>query len=58
MNELGEFHHAEDKPDKTKKIVGAVALALIVIGAAVYVVQSGMLHSAPIPTGQAYPRGL
>ena len=58
MNELGEFHHAEDRPDKTKKIVGAVAIALIIAGAAFYVVHSGMLHPAPKSTVQAYPRGL
>ena len=58
MNELGEFHHAEDEADKTKKIVGAVAVVLIIAGAAFYVVESGMLHSTPTQTGKTYPRGL
>jgi hypothetical protein len=43
MDELGEFHHAEDRPDKAKKIVAMIAMALIVAGAAFYVFESGML---------------
>ena len=58
MDELGEFHHAEDGPDKTKKIVAVVAVALIVAGAAFYVVESGLLRPAAKQTGQTYPRGL
>ena len=58
MDELGEFHHAEDRPDKTKKIVAAVVVAIIMVGAAFYAVESGMLSPATKQTGQAYPRGL
>ncbi len=58
MNELSEFHHAEDGPDRTKKIVGFVAVALIVAGAACYIVESGMLQPTLAQAGKAYPRGL
>jgi hypothetical protein len=58
MAGLQEFHHSEDKPDKTQKIVTWVALALILGGAAFYVVESGMLTSHPQKAGQSYPRGL
>jgi len=58
MDELGEFHHAEEKPDKAKKIVGAIVVAAIVAGAAFYAVKSGMLSPAPKQAGQTYPRGL
>ena len=58
MNELSEFHHAENGSDKTKKIVGLVAVVLIVAGAACYIVELGMLQPTPAPAGKAYPRGL
>jgi hypothetical protein len=57
MSGLQEHHHFEDKPDKTRQIVTWVTLALILGGAAFYVVESGMLKSQP-QTGQSYPRGL
>jgi hypothetical protein len=58
MSGLQEFHHSEEKPDRTQKIVTWVALALIVGGAAFYVVESGMLKPHPQQAGQPYPRGL
>jgi len=57
MSGLQEYHHFEDKPDKTRQIVTWAALALILGGAAFYVVESGMLTSQP-QAGQSYPRGL
>lgn len=58
MTNLQEFHHAEEGSDKTHKIVGLVAIAVIVGGIAVYVVESGMLSPAPSQAGQTYPRGM
>ena len=57
MAGLQEYHHAEDKPDRTQKIVTWVALALILGGAAFYVVQE-MQKPQPSQAGQSYPRGL
>ena len=58
MTGLQDFHHAEDKPDKTQKIVTWVAIALVLGGAAFYVVESGMLKPQPQQSGPSYPRGL
>ncbi len=58
MSELGQYHHAEDAPDKTKKMVAWVAIVLIVAGIGVYVFESGMLNPAPTSKAQTYPRGL
>jgi hypothetical protein len=56
MSSLGEFHHSEDGPTRTSKIIAGIVVAAIVGGIAFYVVDSGMLHSQP--TTQSYPRGL
>jgi hypothetical protein len=58
MSGLQDFHHFEDKPNETVKVVRWVALALILCGATFYVVESGMLKSHPQQAGQSYPRGL
>ena len=58
MAGLQDFHHGEDKPDKTQKIVTWGAIALLLVGAAFYVFGSGMLSSQPQQAGQSYPRGL
>ncbi len=58
MSGLGEFHHTEEAPSKGSKIVAWVVIALLVGGAALYVVESGMLNSAPPQAGQNYPRGM
>ena len=56
MSGLQDYHHAEDKPDKTQRMVTWVAIVLVLGGVTFYVVESGMLN--PHPTGQTYPRGL
>jgi hypothetical protein len=58
MGGLQEFHHSEEKPDKSHKIASWVALALIFGGATFYVVESGMLKPHPQQAGKPYPRGL
>ena len=58
MAGLQDFHHSEDKPDKTQKIVTWVAIALVLGGVALYVVESGMLKPQLQQAGQKYPRGL
>jgi hypothetical protein len=58
MSGLQEFHHFEDQPNRTRQIATWVALALILGGAAFYVVESGMLGANPQQAGQHYPRGL
>jgi len=58
MSGLQDFHHSEDKPDRTQKIVTCVAVALILAGATFYVVESGMLDPHPHQAGKPYPRGL
>ena len=57
MDNLGEFHHAEAGPDRTKKLVAIVVAAVIVAGATFYAVESGMLSSAAKQT-HSYPRGM
>ena len=58
MSSLGEFHHAEEAPSKGSRIVAWIVIAVLLGGAALYVVGSGMLNSAPVQTGQHYPRGM
>ena len=58
MAGLQEFHHSEDKPDKTQRIATWVVIGLILGGVAFYVVESGMLSPHPKQAGQSYPRGL
>ena len=59
MSSLGEFHHTEEAPSKGSRIVAWVVIAVLVGGAALYVVESGMLNSAPATqSGQNYPRGM
>ena len=59
MSSLGEFHHTEEAPSKGSRIVALVFIAVLVGGAALYVVESGMLNSAPTTqSGQNYPRGM
>ena len=55
---LGEFHHTEEAPSKGSRIVAWVVIAVLVGGAALYVVESGMLSSTPTQAGQNYPRGM
>ena len=57
MSGLSDFHHTEETP-KGSKIIAWVVHALLVGGAALYVVESGMLSSSPTTTGQNYPRGM
>jgi hypothetical protein len=58
MTGLSDFHHAEETP-KGSKIIAWVVIAVLVGGAALYVVESGMLSSAPTAqTGKTYPRGM
>ena len=54
---LGEFHHAEEPPPRSSRIVAWVVIAVIAGGIGVYVVESGMLTSKPAAT-QSFPRGL
>ena len=56
MNNIGEFHHGEDAPEKSTKMVSWIVAAVLALGIGVYVLESGMLN--PAPTGQSYPRGL
>ena len=58
MSSLGQFHHTEEAPSKGSRIVAWVVIALLAGAAALFVVESGMLTSGPVPAGQAYPRGL
>jgi hypothetical protein len=58
MSGLQDFHHGEDKPDKTKRITTLVIIAVILGGVGFYVVESGMLNPRPQQPGQTYPRGL
>jgi hypothetical protein len=57
MSGLQDYHHAEDKPDKTQRMVTWVAIVLVLGGVAFYVIETGMLSPHP-QTGQTYPRGL
>ena len=58
MAGLQDFHHAEDKPDKTQRIATWIAIVIVLGGAAFYVVESGMLKPQPPQAGNTYPRGL
>jgi hypothetical protein len=52
---LGEFHHFEEPPPRSNKIVAWVILAVIAGGIGLYVVESGILTAAPSTT-QTIPR--
>ena len=59
MSSLGDFHHTEEAPSKGSRIVAWIVIAVLVGGAALYVVESGMLNSSPAQTAQQnYPRGM
>jgi len=58
MTGLQDFHHAEEKPNKTQRMA-TLAIIVVILGAvAFYVVESGMLKPQPQQAGQTYPRGL
>ncbi|HXS08061.1 MAG TPA: hypothetical protein VN723_14815 [Rhizomicrobium sp.] len=57
MSGLSDFHHVDETP-KGSKIIAWVIIALLVGGAALYVVESGMLTSSPATAGKEYPRGM
>ena len=57
MSGLSDFHHVDETP-KGSKIIAWVIIALLVGGAALYVVESGMLTSNPATAGKEYPRGM
>jgi hypothetical protein len=57
MAGLQDYHHAEDKPDKTQRITTWVAIVVILGGVAFYVVEE-MQKPQPSQAGQSYPRGL
>ena len=52
------FLPAGEKLYKGSKIIAWVIIALLVGGAALYVVESGMLTSSPATAGKEYPRGM
>ena len=56
MASLGEFHHTEEAPPKSTRIVALVIIALLVGGAALYAFELGMLSSGTQVTD--YPRGM
>lgn len=56
MASLGEFHHTEEAPPKSTRIVALVIIALLVGGAAIYGFESGMFSPGPQTTD--YPRGM
>lgn len=58
MSSLGQFHHTEEAPSKGSRIVAWIVLALLLGGAGLYIIESGMLTSSPTQTTQSYPRGL
>jgi hypothetical protein len=58
MSGLGQFHHTEEAPSKESRIVAWVVIALLLGAAALFVVETGVLNSGPVPAGQSYPRGL
>jgi hypothetical protein len=58
MAGLQDFHHAEDKPNKTQRMATLVIIVVILGAVAFYVVESGMLKPQPQQAGQTYPRGL
>ena len=58
MAGLQDFHHAEDKPGRTQRMVTLGVILVILGGIAFYVVESGMLKPQPPQAGQSYPRGL
>ena len=55
MASLNEYHHTEEKPDRTQRIVSLVAMALVLAGAAFYVVQFEMRPEQPTQVAQPHP---
>lgn len=50
MSNIGEFHHADDAPDKRSRTVVAIVIALVMAGFAIYVYESGMWNPQPHQT--------
>jgi hypothetical protein len=58
MSNLGDYHHRDEPPDKTRTIVAGILIAVILAGGAGYALHTGMFSShAPQPE-KPYPRGL
>jgi hypothetical protein len=47
MSNIGEFHHAEDAPDKKSRTMVAVVILVALAGFGVYVYESGMWDPKP-----------
>jgi hypothetical protein len=47
VSNLQEFHHSEDAPDKKSRTMVAVVIAVLMVGFAVYVYESGMWNPQP-----------
>jgi hypothetical protein len=58
MSNLGEYHHSEEPPDKTKKTVAWIVIAVILAGGIGYAFLSGMFEPRTEQATKTYPRGL
>jgi hypothetical protein len=58
MSNLGDYHHRDEPPDKTKTIVAGILIAVILAGGAAYAVHTRMFSSSTVQSEKAYPRGL
>jgi len=58
VSDLGKYHHSDEPPDKTKKMVAWIVIAVILIVGAGYVIHSGMFSSDTAQSAKTYPRGL
>ena len=58
MSSLGEFHHEDEAPSSSSKLISWAVIAVIVCLAGGYVAWSGMLTPDTNHPAQSYPRGL
>jgi hypothetical protein len=58
MSNLGDYHHRDEPPDKTKRIVAGILIAVVLAGVAGYAVHTGMFSSHTSQSEKTYPRGL
>jgi len=57
VSELGKFHHSEEPPDKTNRLVALILIAVILVAGAGYAIHTGMFSNTE-QSAKPYPRGL
>jgi len=58
VSDLGKFHHSEEPPDNTNRLVALIIIAVMLAAGAGYAIHTGMFNSNSEQSAKPYPRGL